>query len=129
MTMHLHLRDYQAVLFCAQQVELERMADAAWLVNGCNVRHFGCLAKVQLQWYHGATMREASVAVERLSSSVGCIPSLSPNRASSRVAGTFELRTWEILGESTVTVANTFLRQSWLVSPIPDNCARAECMH
>jgi hypothetical protein len=69
------------------------MADAAWLVNGCNVRHFGCLAKVQLQWYHGATMREASVAVERLSSSVGCIPSLSPNRASSRVAGTFELRT------------------------------------
>jgi hypothetical protein len=33
------LRDYQAVLLGAQEVELERMADAAWLVDGCNVRH------------------------------------------------------------------------------------------
>jgi hypothetical protein len=63
----MYLRDHQAVLFCTQQVELERMADAAWLVDGCNVRHVECLAKVQLHWNHGSTTREASGAVERLS--------------------------------------------------------------
>lgn len=33
------LRDYQAVLLGAQEVELERMADAARPVDGCHVRH------------------------------------------------------------------------------------------
>lgn len=124
----MYLRDHQAVLFCTQQVELKRMADAAWFVDGCNVRHVECLAKVQLHWSHGTTTRKRR-AVLLSAGAVGCIPSLSPNRASSRVAGTFELRTaWEILGESTVTVANTFLRQPWLVSPILDNCACDECI-
>jgi len=33
------LRDYEAILLRGEEVELERMPDAAWPVDGCNVSH------------------------------------------------------------------------------------------
>jgi hypothetical protein len=44
------LRDDQTVFILGQEVELQRMADAAWPVDGCNVRHvdFWCLLQPSL---------------------------------------------------------------------------------
>ena len=33
------LRDYEAILVLGEEVELERMPDAAWPVDRCNVSH------------------------------------------------------------------------------------------
>lgn len=48
------LRDYQAVLLCTQEVELESMADAARPVNGCNVRHDEHLVNMKLPTFFAA---------------------------------------------------------------------------
>lgn len=33
------LRNYKAILLWGQEVEFERMADAAWAVDGCDISH------------------------------------------------------------------------------------------
>lgn len=54
------LRDHQAVLFCTQEVELESMADATRLVDGCEVRHDESSINVQLPSAFTAAVREAN---------------------------------------------------------------------
>ena len=60
----IYLRDYQTVLFCAQEIELKSMTDAARLVNGRNVRHNELLVIAQLLRYLEAPDREANGVVE-----------------------------------------------------------------
>lgn len=56
------LRDHEAVLVCSQEAELQRMADAARPMDGCNVGHVDGGGGVQLR---EAIVRDAGPAGTR----------------------------------------------------------------
>jgi hypothetical protein len=68
------LRDYEAILVWSEEVELERMPDAARPVNGCNVSHVEVFNSPQ-------KLKKEGEVITVDGGVHGCIPSLRAARA------------------------------------------------